>query len=251
MMVVSTIDDVIAGLDAIIEQSRQEHTRYGFFAALYRRTTLEVKHKCAEGYFEDNERLLALDVLFANHYLEAMDRHRRGQRPVEAWQVAFEAAHNPRLRLIQHLLLGMNAHIGFDLGLSVVGLTRGELSPSLRRDFFRLNDLLFGLINRVQDEIACVSPLLGWLDRMALGVDETLVGRSIEAARDGAWEFAEQLAQQPADQRDGLIARRDREVADFARRIVQPGALVGPMVWLACADERRHIPQVLDALTND
>lgn len=250
-MYAATIEEVIAALDAIIARSRREGTRHGFFAALYRRTTLDVMHKCAAGYFEDNPRLLALDVLFANRYLEAMDLYRRGERPWTAWGVAFEAAANPRLRLIQHLLLGMNAHISFDLGQSVVDLVPGELTPSLHRDFDRLNDLLFGLIDRVQTEIACVSPLLGLLDRLALRLDETVVGRGIEAARDSAWEFAVALHALPPEQRAPLVLARDRTVAQAAQRIMQPGRLVSPLLWAACLDERRHIPEVLDALTAD
>lgn len=250
-MYATTIDDVIAALDEIIEQSRREGTRHGFFAALYRRTTLDVKVKCEAGFFEDNARLLELDVLFANRYLRAMDRYRHGLPTCAAWGVAFEAAHNPRLRLVQHLLLGMNAHISFDLGQSVVDLAPDGLTPTLHRDFDRLNDILAGLINRVQDEIAQVSPLLGLLDRLALGLDEAVVSYSIEAARDAAWDFAEQLAAQPSTARPPLVTARDRAVALTSQRITRPGPLFGPLLGLICHNESRHIPRVLDALTRD
>lgn len=245
----TTIDEVIDALDSIIEQSRREGTRHGYFAALYRRTTLDVRDKCAAGFFEDNDRLLELDVLFANRYLVAMDRYRHGLPTSAVWRVAFEAAHRPRLRLIQHLLMGMNAHIAFDLGLSVIDLAESELTPSLHHDFDQLNVLLAGLVNRVQDEVARVSPLLGWLDRMALSLDETVVNYSIESARDAAWGFAEQLAALPAERRFPLIAAREQAVATVNQRIAHPGPLFGPLLDVVCYDENRHIDSVLDALT--
>lgn len=250
-MYATTINEVIAALDDIIDQSRREGTRHGYFAALYRRTTLDVQQKCADGFFEDNERLLVLDVLFANRYLVAMDRYRHGMPTSAVWRVAFEAAHRPRLRLVQHLLMGMNAHIGFDLGLSVIDLADCDLSPSLHHDFDQLNVLLAGLVDRVQHEIARVSPLLGLLDRLALSLDETVVNFSIESARDGAWSFAEQLAAVPPERRQPLITARERAVAAFSQRIAQPGPLFGPLLDVVCYGENRHINTVLDALTAD
>lgn len=250
-MYATTIDEVIDALDDIIAQSRQEQTRHGFFAALYRRTTIDVRDKCAAGFFEDNARLLELDVLFANRYLEAMHRYRNGLPICATWAVAFEAAHNPRLRLVQHLLLGMNAHISYDLGLSVVDCAPDGLTPALHRDFDRLNLILFGLVDRVQHEITRVSPLLGMLDRLALRMDEAVVGFSLETARDAAWSFAEQLAALPPEQRPPLVTARDRTVAQFSRRIARPGPVAGPLLALACARESRCIPTVLDSLTQD
>ncbi|GAB4574863.1 MAG: DUF5995 family protein [Anaerolineae bacterium] len=245
----ASIPDVIEALDGIIARSRQQGTRFGFFAALYRRTTIEVLERCEAGFFEEPERLIRLDVVFANRYLEAFARYQEGKPTCAAWQVAFEAAQNPHLRLVQHLVLGMNAHISFDLGLSVADISPDTLPPALHRDFDRLNILLAGLIDRVQREIARVSPTLGMLDRLAGRLDETLVSRTITQARDAAWEFAEQLVATPPEQRADLIAMRDRQVADMAHWIARPGPIMGPLLRVICWNEGRHIDRILDALT--
>lgn len=47
------IDEVIARFTDIIEFSRREHRRLGYFAALYRKVTVSVKHGILNGRFED------------------------------------------------------------------------------------------------------------------------------------------------------------------------------------------------------
>src|SRR5512141_593547 len=106
-----TIDEVIARLDEIIEQAMRDRDRLGFFAVLYRTVTKAVKEGIAAGRFENGPRMERLDVAFANRYLEAFDRHRRGLEPTRSWRAAFAAGSHRRVVIMQHLLLGMNAHI--------------------------------------------------------------------------------------------------------------------------------------------
>jgi hypothetical protein len=66
-----TIDEVIARLDDIIADCKQRQSRIGYFAALYRRMTVEVQTGIAQKNFEDGNRMEQLDVIFANRYLQA------------------------------------------------------------------------------------------------------------------------------------------------------------------------------------
>src|SRR5215510_6312535 len=113
------IDEVIARLTDIIDISRREPGRLGYFAALYRNVTISVKNAILNGRFEDGERMEMLDVNFANRYLEAYELHSKGETPTASWQVSFEAAGHWRPLILQHLLLGINAHINLDLGIAV------------------------------------------------------------------------------------------------------------------------------------
>ena len=88
-MSAKTIDEVIEQLDAIIEDTRREGSRLGFFAALYRRVTVEVRKGIAAGRFENGPRMERFDVTFANRYLEALDRFYQGQQPSRCWMVVF------------------------------------------------------------------------------------------------------------------------------------------------------------------
>src|SRR5205814_2559328 len=117
-MTPQTIDEVIAQLDQIILHARNEHSRLGLFATLYRNVTIRVKEGIAAGAFEDRARMEKLDVTFANGYLAALDSFREHRPLRKCWLVSFQMAGNWPPIILQHLLTGMNAHINFDLGIA-------------------------------------------------------------------------------------------------------------------------------------
>ena len=59
-----------------------------------------------------------LDAIFAARYLEAVQQLWSGSVPSRSWRVAFDAATQPGPIVLQHLLLGMNAHINLDLSIA-------------------------------------------------------------------------------------------------------------------------------------
>ena len=77
-MAAENIDQVINRLDEIIAVARAEENRLGYFPALYRNVTIQVKTGIEEGFFEDGARMERLDVVFANCYLDALAQYRQG-----------------------------------------------------------------------------------------------------------------------------------------------------------------------------
>jgi len=61
-----TIDDVIAQLTKIVDEARTTSSRLGYFAALYRKVTIQVKRGILQGQFRDGPRMEKLDVVFAS-----------------------------------------------------------------------------------------------------------------------------------------------------------------------------------------
>ncbi len=125
-----TIQQVLDELDAIIKQSTQEQSAHGFFATLCRQVTEDVAKGIESNVFEDNPRMERLDVIFAQRYLDAYaDFSNKGQCS-DSWQVAFKAIQQRDCIILQHLLLGINAHINLDLGIAASETVGGEsLSP--------------------------------------------------------------------------------------------------------------------------
>ena len=110
-----SIEEIIERLTGIVSQTKAENSPLGYFAALYRKVTRQVKSDIDGGLFEDNARMERLDVIFANRYLAAYDAHRAGRTPTRAWMFSFAVARQWWPIVLQHLLLGMNAHINLDL----------------------------------------------------------------------------------------------------------------------------------------
>ncbi len=212
-MEAKTIDEVIARLEGIIEECIATRSRLGYFAALYNRVTLAVREGIQKGEFDDGPRMERLDVTFANRYLTAYEQYRAGELPSRSWLKAFEAAENPDLVVLQHLLIGMNAHINLDLGVAAVRTSPGAQLAPLQPDFDRINTVLAALTPVVEQELDQESPIFKKLSQIAPALELKLVGFAMDEARESAWNFAQKLAFLPPQQQVPTMATRDTEVA--------------------------------------
>lgn len=224
-MGVETIEEVLEALDTIIARAMEDGSRAGYFAAVYRKVTATIAEGIATGFFDDGERMQRLDVTFADRYLSAVSRHQAGGAATRSWEFALRATAASRPIILQHLLVGINAHINLDLGIAAADTQPGPALPGLRRDFDRINEIIASLITRIEHDIAEVSPWIGLLDRIGGRHDEEIVRFSIEVARTEAWRFAVELAPLVRDDWAGPIGARDARVAQLARRVLNPGWL--------------------------
>lgn len=228
------IDGVVERLRAVVDEAIAQRDRAGFFAALYLRVTRAVRQGVRDGAFEDGPRMDRLDGLFAGRYLDALEAYRGGRALSESWRVAFDAGQSARPLILQHLLLGMNAHINLDLGIAAVEAVQGAPIATLRGDFMRINAILAQLVDPVESAIGRSAPVVFVLDLFAHRADEKLASFSIDVARDGAWAFAQALAAEPAEpseRRAPAIAARDERVTAIGRSIASPGPLLSLVTW--------------------
>lgn len=184
-----TMDEVLASLDGIIETSLEENSPMAIFAYIYRRTTAEIKKGVEARLFADNERMEHFDVTFANYYIRAFYDYRAGQPISQSWKVAFDASKEP-LCIVQHIILGMNAHINLDLGVAAATIMEGKELADLKADFRKVNTVLFSLTNELQTGLGRVSPLLFLADWFGKRSNERLIDFSIEKARNFSWNAA-------------------------------------------------------------
>jgi hypothetical protein len=243
-----TIDDVLAGLDAVIDRAIEEEDRRGYFAVLYRKVTAKVKEGIAAGTFEDAERMERLDVLFADRYLDAVRAVDAGQPPTASWALTFDAGKARRHLILQHLLVGINAHINLDLGIAAADCSPGDALPGLRADYDRVNATLAATIGSVQRDLLRISPWMTWLDRFGARTQTEVVRFSIVVARAGAWRFATELASTPDADRRAVIDERDRAVAAVGRRVLHPGIWMSAGLRLVRLRERADVAANLQLL---
>ena len=247
-MLASTIDEVIERLDGVIARARREASRAGYFPALYRKVTLSVQEGIRAGRFEDGERMERLDVVFAGRYLEAVAAAERGEPPTRSWQVSFAAARGWWPIVLQHLLLGMNAHINLDLGIAAARTAPGGELAAIENDFNTINDVLADLVDGVKEELSTVWPRLRRLDRLAGGAEDRVINFSVSAARDHAWKLAQRLAPMRPEDQTAEIATTDRRVAKLGRLIWKPGPVARLTTGFIRLGERGTVPQIIDLL---
>ena len=244
-LIARTIDEVIQQLEEIIVRSIREKSRLGFFAALYHKVTIKVKEGIQAGQFEDGPRMELLDVTFANRYLKALDQFVTGEKATPCWMLAFEAADRWPPIILQHLLLGMNAHINFDLGIAAAQTCPGDELPPLKRDFDQINVILASLVAQVEAEIGEVSPWIKLLDHIGGRTEEAIIEFSMSRARDAAWGLAEKLGAVSPDQWQPELEQRDREMTGLGRIVLNPGWFLNAALLVIRLRESNDIPRVI------
>jgi hypothetical protein len=227
MVLPETIDGVIAELEKLLIHFSEQHDRRAYFIALYLKVTQEVRNKLKEDYFQNKELMEELDIVFANRFLEAIYNYDNKEPVTNSWQMAFSAANKWRPLVIQHLFLGMNAHIALDLGIAAATVAHGKDIESLNADFRAINSILSSLINNVQENLSAIWPLLKPIDWLAGRIDEDFTAFSMEIARDSAWKVAQEYhILQSRIEQINYIEARDKKVETYSRKIIYPGRLV-------------------------
>jgi len=194
-----TIDEVIAQLDAIILRARNERSRLGYFATLYRNVTVRVKEGIAAGLFEDGARMERLDVTFANRYLAALESFRNREPLSKCWLTCFQIGSTWTPIILQHLLTGMNAHINFDLGIAAQAVAPGAELAALEHDFNQINSILGSMIVKVRSNVEEVSPWIRFLDTLCPSREDRFINFSLNKARESSWLVANLINSTPAD----------------------------------------------------
>jgi Family of unknown function (DUF5995) len=91
-----------------------------YFHSTYLRTTRAVAEAIEAGQFVDGPWVERWDVVFADLYLDALAEYRRSGTAPGPWQTAFDRALGPTAPPLTYVLLGMNAHINYDLPQALI-----------------------------------------------------------------------------------------------------------------------------------
>jgi len=221
------ISDVLARLEGIIEWAKTNNSPLGYFPVVYHLMTEAVQRGIQTGAFEDGARMERLDVVFAQRYFDAFDAWQAGKPVSLAWRQAFEPAQNDNLIVLQHILLGINAHIELDLGIAAGMICPGEQIRDLERDFKQINAIIAGLVDPMQDRLIQIFPLLWVMDKLFSKSDEHLANRLMSVGRTGAWAVATTIANLGEQLRPLAIETLDKGVSEMAKPIAAP-----PARWL-------------------
>jgi hypothetical protein len=247
---IDTINDVITALDAIVDRSLDEGSRFGYFAALYRRVTQRVKAGIAAGEFQDGPRMERLDVVFARRYFEPYNAFRAGLAVPRCWSVAFHACSDPLPCVLQHLAAGMNAHINFDLGVAAAEVAPGDALPALRDDFNQINAVLADETTGVEQALAGLSPALHLMRDAGMLTDHQIANFSLSKARELAWMTAERMASNPPD-REQRLSLLDDTVAVLGAAVLHPPPAIALKLAAVRALEVNDVRRVTEALASE
>ena len=247
----NTIDDVLDSLDKIIFRSVAESSASGYFAALYRQVTFEVKQGILNNYFDDGARMEMLDVVFAKRYIDAWHAWQNGKNVSQSWKAAFLFSEKQSPVVLQHLLMGMNAHINLDLGIAAAEMSRNSDIELLKNDFFKINQILSMQVNHIQNNLSAIWPMLKKILAKTGKLDNLLVDFSMELARDGAWDFSRELWKKPDEKWLACIEKRDSKIAEKSKIVTAPKIWVKILLWIIRQGEKGTVSEKISYLLKE
>ena len=248
MIQANSIDEVITNLDKIIEWSKLNKSRIGYFAVLYRRMTLAVKNGIAKKYFDYAERMECLDVIFANRYLQAWDAYINKQPCSSAWCKVFDACAVNNLVVLQHIILGVNTHINLDLAIAAAETCPGEKIYALRNDFEKINTLIANESQAMQNTLCKIWWPLKLLTNISNHRQDAVINFSIDEARKASWANAVALAFVEGDTHTNYIEMMDSTVVKIAGGIMTPNFFTKFLFKIILWMENKDVSKIIDDL---
>ena len=248
MKAATSLNEVIAQQEAILNWCRTKESRVGYFAMLYRRMTQQVQEAIAAGQFEDGGRMEKLIVNFANFYLQAWHSYRERLTTGKAWGQVFMNAEKNNLVVLQHLILGINTHINLDLAKAAVQTCPGDAIYDLKYDFEKINDIIEALAQQIQNCLEKIWWPLKFLTDIANNRQEAVLNFSISNARKTSWANAVALSAIQGPAHDHHLGVMENMVTCIADKVINPGrmtnALLKPVVWM----EPKEVHKIMDLL---
>ncbi len=179
-----TVDQVVDRLQGL-QVALPASDGVAVFDRVYLTVTELIRDRLASGYFGDPAGVARLDAVFAGRFLAAVDAAAAGGRPSACWRPLFELRGHPGIHPLQFALAGMNAHIEYDLPVSVLDTCRanGYRPEDVEADYQRINDLLAQVEAQVREELLPEPEALRIADPLlhVVGV------WSVDRAREAAW----------------------------------------------------------------
>ena len=226
----STIGDVIDQLQQRIDVLPRDQVHRRTFMRTYQRTTQAVGNAVDAAFFEDPEWVMRWNIAFADLFIVAHDADQTGSRVPRPWRLAFQA--DPDLPTIVHLLLGMNAHINYDLPQATLSVITDQefedpvLLDRRRRDHERIDKILAG---RVTAEDQAIGGARSALVRLLTPANRLSSRRFLREARQKVWFNLTELQQARLKGTDGYQARlAELEVLSAAKiaDLLRPGQVL-------------------------
>lgn len=196
--------------------------RDGYFAAMYYQVTRSIEDDLDD--FNNPEGMEEFVRIFSARYIDAYF----GAVHSKCWRAAFQAEDDDRLLIVQHLLLGINAHVNYDLPQAVNDFARQEgLEYLTYGDYRYVNIKLRQAYATILDNLDLASR---WANEVAGLGGGTLFHFSLVKAREVAWNSAELLRK--TDKPDEYLEVLDDWVSGLSYLITLPDGCIHRILGL-------------------
>jgi hypothetical protein len=225
---------VITRMQNIISSWESQTDGRSIFLNCYKLMTSNMLVAVEQKEFSDSEWVNQLLHAFADYYFLALENYDRNPDSTPSvWRLAHDASTNPDITPLQKLLLGVNAHINYDLVLTLVDLLQPEwiqLKEERRKiryaDHCLVNEVIGRTIDSVQDELLePAMPVLDIIDKLLGPLDEYLISRLITNWRENVWQNATRLIEtNDPEEQQRLLSLVEEDTLRIGNFILGPGS---------------------------
>jgi len=229
----SPIEAVVAEMQERLDRLPASFRHLGVFLSTYQRTTKAVGEAVERASFEDPGWVQRWDVVFANLYLTALDAELTGdEKPSRPWRTAFAAP--PDLPPLRHVLLGINAHVNYDLPQALLAvISDDDFSDPLlvgrrRRDSRRIDTVLSSRVAAEDNELTAIGGAT-ILDRLLTPLNRLGSQRFLREAREKVWHNTLELqSSRVAGPQEYAVRLAELEVLSAAKIVdlLRPGQVL-------------------------
>jgi hypothetical protein len=225
--------EVLRRMEAAGLAVRERRDPRRFFHSTYLRATLAVRAELADGGFLDAAWVERWGVAFATLYLDALEASLHGREVPRPWAAAFAA--DDTLAPQRHVLLGMNAHINYDLPQAMLAvISEADFKdPALlacrEADHRHIDQVLASLTGASKRLTQIAGRSRGMTFRLADRANRAATRRCLAEARGKVWANAGILARA---RRDGvasyraLLAELERLAIQRVADLTRPGPVL-------------------------
>ncbi|MEA5388045.1 DUF5995 family protein [Haloarculaceae archaeon H-GB11] len=188
-----SVADAEARLERLEQRLLDRGDRRAVFLTIYSRMTSRIRTRLDGGAFANTEWMRAYTTTFANYYRRAFLAFERGDLGAvpDPWRIAFGTAFRGDALVMQDAFLGINAHVNYDLALTLRDVGIDARRATKRADHFAVDDMLTRLVDVQQRLLAEVyAPGVADIDATFGRLDERLSLLGITEGREQAWRVA-------------------------------------------------------------
>ncbi|WP_158843962.1 DUF5995 family protein [Saccharothrix deserti] len=197
----ATIEEAIPCMQVALRYFHERNDYRAVFLRAYYIITLNV-HSAIHRYgdyknpiFFDADWVRAQAGHFASLYFQSMTTHERDPESERAWKLAHRMAEEKTSTVLQDLLLGLNAHINYDLAYGTFLNLRQHgddaahlLLPRRKFDHDQVNNILVRSIPQIAETLTRdYGGGIGLLRKTLNGLDVVLTGTGLKHYRERVW----------------------------------------------------------------
>lgn len=232
-----SVHEALEALVAVTDRLLAEGDQRAAFPDIYAIITRRVSESVAlgkGGFFLEPGWISRLAGRFCERYLETLRASLQGDpQDTGAWSIAYSCCELGDMLPVNHVMLGLSAHINYDLAIGIaanIAELGGADDPSMlaryKHDHDAVNHLLRASVpeafDHLLDKHRCPGSKL--LYRYAYGTTEWLAMQLLEAWRERVWGDAIDLVHaQSAIERSAVRRRIEVRSRHYAKLLAAPG----------------------------